>query len=241
MNRQWTTTEEDLACDEALLDACEAGEPGTEKGVLRFYAATSPSVVVGYGNRIATEVNVSACDAAGVPILRRSSGGGTVVLGPGCLAYALVLPIDAAPSLASVTGTNRWIMERHRSALETACGRAVSVRGHTDLTLGELKFSGNAQRRRQRAVLFHGTLLLAMDLERVATWLPLPSVEPDYRRGRGHAAFLINFPVSEPRVREIFCEAWEVTESWDPDSGLDDRVTYWMRDRYGDVRWHRRF
>src|ERR1041384_3554800 len=87
------TPAENLACDEALLDACEGGAADE---VLRFWESSTPFVVVGYGNKVAREVNVAACEARGIPILRRCSGGGTVVQGPGCLSYALVLRITQA-------------------------------------------------------------------------------------------------------------------------------------------------
>ena len=73
---------ENLACDEALLDWCESGD-GVE--CLRFWESPEPFVVVGYANKVETEVNVAACEARKIPILRRCSGGGTVVQGPGCL------------------------------------------------------------------------------------------------------------------------------------------------------------
>src|SRR5271156_784636 len=69
---------ENLACDEALLDACE--ENGGEE-VLRFWEAREKIVAVGYANKIATEVNVENCRAKKIPILRRCSGGGTVLQG----------------------------------------------------------------------------------------------------------------------------------------------------------------
>lgn len=236
---EWSKPEEQLAADEALLDACEAGEAGTEGGVLRFYESATPCVVVGYGNRLATEVDVAACDAAGVPVLRRASGGGTVVLGPGCLAYAVVLPVGLDPELETVTGTNRWVMERNRVALAAATGLPVVIRGHTDLAVDEWKFSGNAQRRRRRALLFHGTFLLGMDLEPVARLLPPPSSEPEYRRGRAHGAFIRNLGVSSDRVRGAMEEVWGVTGAWA--GSLGERVAGWMAERYGRREWHRRF
>lgn len=241
MTRCWGTTEEHLACDEAVLDACESGESGTEAGVLRFYEVETPCVVVGYGNRVETEVDLTACDEVGVAVLRRASGGGTVVLGPGCLAYALVLPVALAPELSTVTGTNRWVMERNRRAMEAATGRRVTVRGHTDLAIDEWKFSGNAQRRRQRAVLFHGTILCEMDLERVSGLLPMPSWQPEYRKGRRHGDFLMNLGIPGERVREALAEAWGVTGTWDGGGALDLAVGRWMAERYGQRAWHRRF
>ena len=145
-----STPAENLACDEALLDVCD--EHGGE--TLRFWESPVPFVVVGYGNRVVSEVNVEECQRRSIPILRRCSGGGTVVQGPGCLNYNLTLRWDETGPLASVTATNQFIMQRNRSALEQLLGVEVSVQGHTDLAFREasssswMKFSGNAQRRR---------------------------------------------------------------------------------------------
>ena len=108
---------ENLACDEALLDWCESGE-GAE--CLRFWESPEPFVVVGYANKVATEVNVAACEARKIPILRRCSGGGTVVQGPGCLNYTLVLPITKDGPLHSIPVANQFIMRRNRAAFEPA-------------------------------------------------------------------------------------------------------------------------
>ena len=66
---------ENLACDESLLDWCENA---AEEEILRFWEPRDYFVVVGYANKLATEVNVAACEARGIPVLRRCSGGGTV-------------------------------------------------------------------------------------------------------------------------------------------------------------------
>ena len=143
------TPPENLACDEALLDFFEAN--GGD-GVLRFWEPQSYFVVVGYANHVQKEVNVAACEAAGVPILRRCSGGGTVLQGPGCLNYSLVAKIEEAGPLASIISANRSIMERTGAALDSKIQNPKSKiqnAGSTDLTIGKLKFSGNAQRRKK--------------------------------------------------------------------------------------------
>ena len=48
---------ENLAADEALLDRCEAGA-GDE--TLLFWEPRETFIVVGYANKVATEVNVAA-------------------------------------------------------------------------------------------------------------------------------------------------------------------------------------
>src|SRR5688572_5716499 len=100
------TAAENLACDEALLDWCEQGD-GEE--VLRFWEPRDHCVVVGYANRVATEVNAPACEARGVPVLRRCSGGGTVLQGPGCMNYALILLITRDGPTHSISAANQFV------------------------------------------------------------------------------------------------------------------------------------
>src|SRR5579884_163145 len=121
-----------LACDEALLDWCETGALDNE--VLRFWEAREPFVVLGYANRAAKEANLDACKAARVPVLRRCSGGGTVLQGAGCLNYSLLLRIPENGPLRGISGTNVFIMERHQAALQKLLKGRVRVQGHTDLT-----------------------------------------------------------------------------------------------------------
>ena len=132
--------------------------------MLRFWEPREYFVVAGFSNSVTREANVEACRQAGVGIFRRCSGGGTVLQGPGCLNYALALGIEGRPELETIPAANRHIMGRHRDALSAALGRKVEVRGVTDLAIDGKKFSGNAQRRKRRALIFHGAFLLEFDL-----------------------------------------------------------------------------
>ncbi len=199
----YPTPAENLACEEALLVEGDA-VPGAIPGVLRFWESPAYFVVLGYSNRITTEVNEEACRADGIPIYRRCSGGGTVLQGPGCYNYALIIP---AP-VENVTETNRFVMERNRSALEKLLQQPVEVQGVTDLTLAGRKFSGNAQRRKRRWVLFHGTFLLHFDLSRIGKYLRMPSQQPAYRHARPHTEFVRNLGVSPAQLRQALAEAW---------------------------------
>jgi lipoate---protein ligase len=184
--------------------------------------APAQKLVVGYANKVETEVKVAACTAQKVPIFRRCSGGGTVLQGPGCLNYTLILQITENPPLASISGANRFIMEQNRVAIESEIrsrtpDAAIAVQGHTDLTLvtrhpppvTPRKFSGNSQRRHRRFLLFHGTFLLNFDLPRVNELLHMPSRQPDYRHHRGHTDFLTNLNL--PAQPEPFLETYRGT------------------------------
>src|SRR5262249_28452965 len=121
-----------LALDEALLVAAEERGAGP---ALRVWEPSSLAVVLGASSRLYDDVDVSACQADGVAIARRSSGGGTVVVGPGTLNVTVVLPSDAAPGLQAVDTAQAFVLGRTARALRRL-GPPVEVRGHGDLTLG---------------------------------------------------------------------------------------------------------
>lgn len=230
------TPAENLAADEALLNGCEAGQ---EEPVLCFWVSAHYFVVVGYANKIAAEVNQAACAARGIPILRRCSGGGTVVQGPGCLNYSLVLPITGNGPCSTIGRANDFIMQRNRAALESALGRPVAVRGHTDLAVGDRKFSGNSQRRHKHFLLFHGTFLLDFDLALVGELLLMPSKQPDYRANRSHADFVTNLNVPAEKVKVALRRAW------DADGPLKnpplEQIAVLAREKYATREWNFKF
>lgn len=224
-----------LAADEALLDVAEAGSGGK---LLRFWEPTAPFVVLGYANRAAQEVDLDACSVRGVGVFRRCTGGGTVLQGPGCLNYTLILPIAEVGDLATITGTNRFIMERQRAALQSLVAGSVGIAGHTDLVLGELKFSGNAQRRKRRFLISHGTFLLHFDLESIAACLRMPSQQPDYRRNRPHTDFLTNLEVPSAQLKAALRAAWSAEEVLTSVPAAE--IAALAEGRYSSGEWNRR-
>ncbi len=202
--------EENLALDEALLDRCDAT---TDAEILRFWEPARHFVVVGYANAVGTEVNTRFCREHGLPVLRRCSGGGTVLQGPGVLNYALVLRLDRSPVLQSIPQTNHYVLEPHARVLSALLGQPVQKEGHTDLAVNGLKFSGNAQRRRRNALLFHGSFLLNLDLNLLELALPFPSRQPDYRLSRSHRDFLVNLPLSPSLLKRRLAEAWSAQQT----------------------------
>ena len=227
---------ENLALDEALLLEAEAGAGGE---VLRVWEWPHRAVVLGSGCRLAEEVDEAACRADGVPVLRRSSGGGTVLLGPGCLCYSLVLALDRAPELAEVRPSYAYILERVARAVTAAAGGdGVGPRGTSDLAAGGMKFSGNAQQRKRRHLLHHGTLLYAFDLASVGRYLRPPPRQPEYRGGRDHAAFLRNLPTTARELTRRLRKAWQAdaeTHDW-PGS----EVARLTAEKYASDAWVRR-
>lgn len=238
-----------LAAEEVLLDAAEAGTIGE---TLAFWESSQHFIVLGYGNKVATEVNQPACERLSIPILRRISGGGTVLQGSGVLNYSLVLRSEANTPLANINGANQFIMQRNAEALtqllnssdgkwerrltdglgqfecvkpvtDRRSDRVVEVQGHTDLAIGGQKFSGNAQRRKRTHLLFHGAILQSLDLELLDKVLPMPSLQPNYRGGRSHRDFLTQLQVPANDIKQALCHAWFTTA----DASLDSLLKEW--------------
>jgi len=221
-----------LACDEALLDWCESGQCGE---LLRFWESTERFVVLGYGNRADSEVDTAACRRRDIAILRRCSGGGTVVQGPGCLNYALFLRIDGP--LESITETNRFVMERNRTALQDVVKGKIEVGGVTDLVREGRKFSGNAQRRRRNFLLFHGSFLLDCDLSLVEEVLKFPTRQPDYRAGRSHREFLTSLGLPAAAVKLALRKEWNAYEPLE--SIPNEQIERLTRERYLTGEWNK--
>lgn len=228
------TLDENLALDEALLLSAEAGESGE---ALRFWEWPKPAVVLGAGGSIAIDVDEEACRINGVSIHRRASGGGTVVLDRGCLLFSLVLSYERDAALRDVNASYRWILGKLRNALHNVA--PIAMEGTSDLAVLSRKFSGNAQQRKARHVLHHGTLLFDFDVTLLERYLRRPEREPEYRQSRDHGMFVQNLPtMREELMRRIAMEfeaarGTVASEVW-------SRVPVLVADRYSREDWVRR-
>lgn len=161
-----------MALDEALL--ASAGQ--SRLATLRFYQWSEPTLSLGYFQAHGDRGRHAASRRC--PIVRRASGGGAI-LHDRELTYSLALPADhpwarrsealyRLVHLALVELLAEWgIAARLCPAAErfTPAGSAPFLcfqrRTALDVVAGPLKLCGSAQRRRQGAVLQHGSLLLA--------------------------------------------------------------------------------
>jgi len=225
-----------LACDEALLELIETKQVKHE--ILRVWEPAQYFVVLGHANSIRAEVNFRACQEDRVSILRRMSGGGSVLQGPGCFNYSLFLD-PATQRFRTVKEGFRYVLERHKKIVQVVTGLEVALEGISDLAIGARKFSGNAQYRKSRAVLIHGTFLLDFDLSLIGRYLQLPSKQPGYRQNRSHLEFLTKLPVRSAELRE------RLQESWSARTALDkipiDRIDMLVQERYGRKEWSEKF
>jgi lipoate-protein ligase A len=227
------TLAENLALDEALLLNAEHGGPE----VLRVWQWAQWAVILGAGGRIADDVHEQRCRTDDVPLARRASGGGTVLLGPGCLLYSVVLGYDCDPALTQIVPSYRYVLTRVIAALH-GIAPALDVCGSSDIAEADRKVSGNAQQRKRTHLLQHGTLLYDFDIARVADYLKPPPRQPEYRLHRSHSEFLTHLATDattlKARLRTAWCADAELAEL--PLALVQQLVT----EKYGREDWVRR-
>ena len=165
----------ELALEEALFRFFEreGGPPA-----LRLWRPRSLCVVLGTGRPAARDVKLPLCREEDVPVLRRFSGGGTVVHSPGQLCFSFFLPFALHPSLRTVEGSYRFVFSLVERALSALGVEGLAFREPCDFALDDRKVSGNAQRRGRRFLLHHGTLLVDCDPAPLGRFLNEPDEAP---------------------------------------------------------------
>jgi lipoate-protein ligase A len=177
-----------MAMDEAILWAVAEGE---SRPTLRFYGWEPPCLSIGYGQSMEGEVNVDKCLESGIGLVRRPTGGRSI-LHADELTYSVVVP-QAEPRVAG------GVIESYRRlsaglvaglrALGVAVAQVETVNdkggsaacfdapSSYEIAVGGKKLVGSAQVRKKRVVLQHGSLLLEGDIARIFDFLRVPSEE----------------------------------------------------------------
>lgn len=226
--------EANLALDEALLNQADReGGPS----ILRVWELPSFAVVLGASCRHEQAVRMEVCRQEGVPIARRSSGGGAVVIGPGALNVTVILPIGVTPGIGAVDVAQRFVLERIAKAIR-ALGPPVEVLGSGDLTIGLRKFSGSAQRRLRHYFLVHASILYGFPLDRISRYLGIATRQPNYRENRSHEEFVTNLNLPRATILEAVRSAW-LPEPREPLSVEipKELVRGLTEERFGDPAW----
>ncbi len=157
--------------------------------LFRFFETRRPVVVLSSSNQANEETYEVQCRQQSVPILKRRGGGGTVVLGPGCLVLTFAFyarNIYGNQSYFSLIN-NLWI-----NAISPYVNTAPTQMGISDICIGEKKIAGTSIFRKKHLLVYQGSLLVDADLNLISSLLQHPTREPEYRKGRNHSDFLTN-------------------------------------------------
>src|SRR3989338_2013917 len=93
------TPQENILFDDVLLSLAEEGK---SESVLRCWESPKMFIVLGRIGKAADDIHIDTVLQDKIPVLRRSSGGGTVLQGKGCLNFSLILSKYDNPQLNDI-------------------------------------------------------------------------------------------------------------------------------------------
>jgi len=192
-----------LAIDEALLESVRAGG----RDAARLWV-TRPAVIVGRSQAVEDEVDAGFAAERGIPVLRRTSGGGAVYHYPGNLNVSIVL--RDGRRIGPVRDAFRLFGATVAAALSGICPRISSE--ENDLLIDDAKVGGAAQARRGDALLYHTTLLVEpvdVPMDRI-----LRAMRPGYRPTRVASRPRPTISLTEAVGREVLMR--EASETLGP-------------------------
>ena len=159
-----------LAADEVL--ATRVGS-GASQPTLRLYTY-KPCALVGRFQTIENELNLDYCAQKKIPVNRRPTGGGAIIMGEGQLGVALAIPGKSDETYASVRERMAQFSQGIISGLSTL-GIDVEFRRKNDLEVNGKKIAGlGLHKTATGGLLFHASLLVDLDVAFMLNVLQTP-------------------------------------------------------------------
>ena len=202
-----------MAIDAELLDEVEHAPES--KTIVRFYQWRRPTISLGRNQKVEAAVDRAFCEAHGVAIVHRPTGG-RAVLHDDELTYAVasndsvcfgdsIYANYKSVSEALCQGFNRLGVP---ATLAPETRRVPSQANGTDppcfmspsryeLTVRGRKIVGSAQRRLRRSFLQHGSMPISCDRETLARATRMPDASPLYEEMAGLSEFLPGRPTTQ--------------------------------------------
>src|SRR5579859_5912450 len=150
-----------LSADECLAHRVGAG---TSQPTLRLYTYRSHCALVGRFQNIDNEINLAYCEANGIQLNRRPTGGGAIIMGKDQLGIALCIPGREEDSYRHARELMVTFSAGIISGLETL-GIRATFWGKNDVEINNRKVAGlGVYRAPEGGLLFHASVLVDLDI-----------------------------------------------------------------------------
>ena len=144
-------------------------------------------IILGASNKAEDAVVESLAVRDNIPVMKRRTGGQTVMLTPNNLIISAVITDESVMKPKDVFNNfNDMII----GAIEKDHFEKFSTRGISDIALGEKKIMGSSMYRGKGKLFYHAVLNFNEPPSTFQKYLKHPSKEPDYRKGRNHDEFV---------------------------------------------------
>lgn len=169
---------EQLQLEEALLRA-------DIRNVCIINEGSSPAVVMGISGKAEELIDLEKLEQNPIPVIKRYSGGGTVVVDPNTVFVSFICNKDLVDFEPFPEPLMRWSAGLYKQALPQI---DFDLR-ENDYVIGPKKVGGNAQYLTKTRFVHHTTFL--WDYEKsLMDLLRHPKKTPSYREGRSHGEFV---------------------------------------------------
>ncbi len=236
-----------LACEEYIFNKFQ------EEDVFMLWR-DEPSIIVGKNQNTLAEINIDYVRAHQIPVVRRLSGGGAVFHDLGNLNFTFITGDEggAFNDFRRYTTPIVNVLDQ--------LGVQATFSGRNDLVIEDKKFSGNAQYKKKKRVLHHGTLLFASEIEdlsaalkpreskfegkgvksvvsrvtNIAHHLPEPMTVETFKEHlqREVASGAVVHELSPSEVAEIECLADEKYRTWDWNFGSSPDYSFQREEKF---------
>ena len=243
-----------MAVDEALLLSFD---PATSLPLLRLYGWQPPALSLGRFQDAAKVLNLDRCHAAGVPTVRRITGGG-VIYHADELTYSIVCAPHQLSPATSVKETFRilttFLLVFYRKLGMEPCYAADVCRGQRlgertafcfagketyDILVKGKKIGGNAQRRQKEVIFQHGSIPLENRAEKGGTFM---RESPHDLREQTSSLAEAGIRMDEVKLKSLLVESFQegmgVTLQGEELTKLEQAKSTELRRKYLDDGWN---
>ncbi len=144
-------------------------------------------IILGASNTPENALNTAAVEEDKITVLKRPSGGQTVILTPQTLVISVFFPSASSlhPSKIFYHVNAVIIQSLADEGIET-----LSMRGISDIAIADKKILGSSIYKSKEKIFYHAVLNFNEDTTTFDRYLKHPTREPDYRKGRNHKDFV---------------------------------------------------
>lgn len=196
-----------LQIEEALLRA-------NNDNWFLYNEGSLPAIVMGISGQPDVLLNRDLLQQAPLPVIRRFSGGGTVVVDEDTLFATFICSKETTQVCGCPVEIHRWVEDLYKKIFP----ENFRLR-ENDYVFGDKKFGGNAQYIRKDRWLHHSTLLWVIN-PKLMEYLLHPPKAPKYRQNRHHLDFLCQLQdfLSDrkaflTRLMVVLQENWKICET----------------------------
>lgn len=154
---------------------------------IKLWKPDKTYVVIGQRDNIETAVFTEKIISEKITVLKRPSGGHSVVLTPKTIVISILF---TEKKMSDIKETFKIANQIIIDALKAQSVENLSINGVSDITLNNKKIAGSSMFFDKNRLFFHAVLNISEDAEYISSLLKHPATEPEYRNKRSHSEFI---------------------------------------------------